>query len=230
MIPPSAHAHATHAQSSRERRDAVSGEVMAEAKLIRFVASPDGGVVPDLARKLPGRGMWVAATRGAVGQAVKRNAFARSAKASLRPAADLADQVAALLRQRLLAGLGLARRSGDLTFGFEKAAAAVEGGRVAWMIEAADGAPDGRRKMMQAAARATSPPALFGVFTSDDLSLALGLGPVVHLAFLAGGSARRWTVDVERYAGFSPLLPQSWRPETGSGEPDEGRSDQLPPL
>ena len=225
MTPP-----ATHAQASRQRRDAVSGEIMPEASLIRFVASPDGGVAPDLARKLPGRGVWVAATREAVAQAVKRNAFARSAKTQLRPAADLADRVAELLRQRLLAGLGLARRAGDLTLGFEKAAAAVEAGRAAWLIEAADGAADGRRKMLQSLARSSSAPRLFGAFGADELSLALGLSPVIHLAFLAGGSARRWTVDVDRYAGFGPLLPQSWRPEIGYGGPDEGRSDELPPL
>jgi uncharacterized protein len=211
MTPPS-----THAEASRERRDAVSGEVMAEEKLVRFVAAPDGSVVPDLARKLPGRGVWVAATREAVEQAVKRNSFARSAKAPLKPAADLAEQVAGLLRQRLLAGLGLARRSGDLTFGFEKASAAVEAGRVAWMVEASDGAADGRRKMLQAAGRSSNPPRLIGAFTSGELSLALGLGPVIHLGFLAGGSARRWTVDVERYAGFGPLLPPDWR--EGPGE------------
>ena len=217
----STHAHSTHAQSSRERRDAVSGEVMAEERLVRFAAAADGGVVPDLARKLPGRGIWIAATREAVEQAVKRNAFARSAKAPLRPAADLADQVASLLRQRLLAGLGLARRAGDLTFGFEKASSAVEAGRVAWLVEASDGAADGRRKMMQAAGRTSSPPRLLGAFTSDELSLALGLGPVIHLGFLAGGSARRWTVDVERYAGFGPLLPPEWREGPGAKEPGE---------
>ncbi len=227
MIEPHAHAthaHATHAQSSRERRDAVSGEVMAEARLLRFVAGPDGVVVPDLARKLPGRGVWIAATREAVDQAVKRQAFARSAKAPLKAAADLSDQVAALLHQRLLSALGLARRSGDLIFGFEKAAAAVEAGRVAWLIEAADGAPDGRRKMMQSSGRAATPPRLFGAFVSDELSLALGLGPVIHLGFLAGGAAGRWTVDVERYAGFRPLLPHSWREGPG-----DGRSGETPP-
>ena len=104
---------------------------MAEERLDRFVAGPDGSVVPDLARKLPGRGVWVAATREAVGEAVKRNAFARSAKTPLKPAGDLADQVAALLRQRLLSALGLARRAGDLTSGFEKTAAAVASGRPA---------------------------------------------------------------------------------------------------
>ena len=75
--------HSTHAQASRERRDVVSGEVMAEARLIRFVAGPDGAVVPDLARKLPGRGIWVAADRVSVETAAKKGLFARSAKAKL---------------------------------------------------------------------------------------------------------------------------------------------------
>ena len=68
---------ATHAEASRERRDIVSGEVMDEAKLIRFVAGPDGAVVPDLARKLPGRGLWVAADRSSVETAAKKNHFAQ---------------------------------------------------------------------------------------------------------------------------------------------------------
>jgi len=214
---PEARTHHTHAQASRERRDAVSGEVMPEAKLVRFVIGPDGDVVPDLAAKLPGRGMWVEATRAAVDLAVKRNAFSRSAKTPLKPAGDLADQVERMLRDRLRATLGLARRSGDLTFGFEKALAAIEASKVSWLVEAADGAADGRRKLLQATRRIPKPPRLFGVFTSQELSLALGAGPVIHLVFLAGRSANRWTLDVERFAGFSPLLPESWREGPGDG-------------
>jgi predicted RNA-binding protein YlxR (DUF448 family) len=207
----------THAQASRQRRDAASGEVADESNLIRFVAGPDGSVVPDLARKLPGRGVWVAATREAVEQAVKKNVFARSAKAPLKPAADLADQVAALLKARLLAGLGLARRSGALTLGFETTASAAQAGRLTWLVEASDGAADGRRKVLQARGRALQPPRLIGAFSSEELSLALGVGPVIHVGFLAGGAARRWTEDVLRYAGFHPLLPAGWLEGPGNG-------------
>jgi predicted RNA-binding protein YlxR (DUF448 family) len=59
-------ARKTLAETARERRDIVSGEVMAEQKLVRFVASPDGVVTPDIARKLPGRGIWVAADRASI--------------------------------------------------------------------------------------------------------------------------------------------------------------------
>jgi len=201
----------------RERRDLVSGAVMPEHALIRFVAGPDGVVTPDVARRLPGRGMWVAATRAAVDEAVRKGGFSRSAKSRLTAPADLSDQVERLLWRRLLDHLGLARRAGALTYGFEKVEAAIDGGRVAWLIEASDGAADGRRKLGQAirrrVANAKRPPRVIGVFSADDLSLALGLGNVIHLAFLVGRGADSWTEDVERLAGFRPLLPESWREE-----------------
>ena len=204
---------ATHAEAHRERRDIVSGEVMDEARLIRFVPGPGGEVFPDLARKLPGRGLWVAADRASVETAVKKNLFSRSAKAKLSAAPDLADQVEKLLTRRVLDGLGLARRAGDLTFGFEKVVSALASGKAAWLIEASDGAADGRRKVLAAARKSPSQPRLFGVFTSAELGLALGGENVIHTAFLAGRGAGRWTSDVERLSGFRPLLPESWREE-----------------
>lgn len=203
----------TRAAADRERRDIVSGAVMDEARLVRFVAAPDGGVTPDVARKLPGRGLWVEATRAAVETAVRKGAFSRAARTRLNAPPDLADQVGSLLARRVLAGLGLARRAGDLTLGFEAALAAIRSGKAAWIIDAADGAADGRRKLLHAAKGLAQPPRLLGVFDSDELSLALGLGNVIHLVFLAGRGAERWTADVERLSGFRPLLPESWREE-----------------
>ena len=186
---------------------------MEESRLIRFVAGPDGSVFPDLARKLPGRGLWVAATREAVTAAVKKNAFARSAKAPLKAAQDLPDQVAAMLAHRLLAGLGLARRASQLVLGFEKVAKSIESGQSRILIEAADGQPDGRRKMMLAARRAARPPLVVGLFTSGELGLALGGENVIHTAFLAGRAAVRWAEDAQRLSGFRPLLPEGWGEE-----------------
>jgi predicted RNA-binding protein YlxR (DUF448 family) len=188
---------------------------MPEKALIRFVAGPGGLVTPDVARRLPGRGMWVAARRDAVDQAARRGAFARSAKAKLIAPPDLADQVERLLHRRLLDGLGLARRAGDLTYGFDKVEAAIMAGRVAWLIEASDAAADGRRKLGQAVDRIhrerCAAPRRIGVFSGEELSLVLGLGNVIHAAFLVGRAAKSWTEDVERLAGFRPLLPKNWR-------------------
>ena len=206
-------AAATLAAAARERRDIVSGEVMDEARLIRFVPGPDAVVVPDLARKLPGRGLWVAADRASVEAAVKKNLFARAAKAKVSAPATLADQVESLLRRRLLAGLGLARKAGEITSGFEKVSQAIASGKAAWLIEAADGAADGRRKLWAQARKQPRVPGLIGAFTAAELGLALGAENVIHTAFLAGRAADRWAHDVHRLSGFCPLLPPSWREE-----------------
>ena len=203
----------TLAQAARERRDIVSGQVMGEAALVRFVAGPGGLVVPDLARKLPGRGLWVAADRASVETAVKRGAFSRAAKAKLSAPADLADQVETLLRRRILDGLGLAKRAGELISGFEKVASTLNAGKAAWLIEASDGAADGRRKILNVARKSPKPPQLCGLFDAEELGLALGAENVIHTAFLAGRGADRWTNDVRRLSGFRPLLPESWREE-----------------
>jgi predicted RNA-binding protein YlxR (DUF448 family) len=203
----------THAEASRERRDIVSGEVMPEARLIRFVAGPDGQVVPDLAATLPGRGMWVEASRASVQAAVQRGAFARSAKAKLVADPKLANQVEALLARRCLERLGLARKAGALTTGFEGVEAAIKSGKVAWLVEASDGAEDGRGKLLRLARRQPRPPEICGAFSADELSLATGLGNVIHSAFLAGRWAERWAEEARRLSGFRPLLPASWGEE-----------------
>ena len=203
----------TLAQVSRQRRDLVSGAVMDEARLIRFVAGPGAVVVPDLARRLPGRGLWVAADRASVETAARKQLFSRAARTRLAAPDDLAGQVEGLLLGRLLAALGLARKAGELTFGFEKVLAAVRGGKAAIVVEAADGAADGRRKLLAAARKAEPQPRLIGLFAGADLDLALGAENVIHTAFLAGRGADRWTLDVERLSGFRPLFPESWREE-----------------
>ena len=194
----------------RERRDLVSHQVMDESRLIRFVAGPDGQVVPDLGRKLPGRGLWVEASRASVETAVKKNGFTRAAKTRLNAPADLADMVERLLARRCLDQLGLARREGVLISGFEKCAAAIRSGRAAWLIEAADGSADGRGKLLALSRHASPAPEICGAFSADDLSLALGLENAIHAVLLESGRADRWTIEVERLAGFRPLLPLFW--------------------
>lgn len=220
------------ATSERERRDLVTREVMEEARLIRFVAGPDGAVVPDLARRLPGRGLWVAADRTSVETAAKKGLFARAAKAPLKAEPGLADTVERLLAKRCLEQLGLARREGVLISGFEKAAAAIRSGRAAWLVEASDGSADGRGKLLGLARHAVPAPGICGAFSSDELSLALGLENVIHAVLLAGGRADRWTSEVGRLAGFRTLRPGRWDEtasvvapdaESGSGVAVDGR-------
>lgn len=195
----------------RERKDLVTGQVMDEACLIRFVPGPDGEVVPDLGRKLPGRGLWVEASRQAVDAASKKGLFARAAKAAVKAPADLSDRIEVLLMRRCLDQLGLARREGVLISGFEKCHQALKSGRAAWLIEASDGSEDGRTKLLGAVQKSESGVQVCGVFASSDLGLALGLENAIHHVLPVGRRAERWAFEARRLAGFRPLLPSEWR-------------------
>ena len=213
----------SRAAAYRQRRDIVSGQSFDEDDLIRFVAAPDGSVALDLARKLPGRGLWVKADRGSVEAATRKSLFSRAAKARLAAPPDLADLVEQLLASRILAGLGLARKAGAMVLGFEKVLAAIGQGDVTALLEASDGSADGRRKILSAARRGASSPLLVGMFSSAELGLALGEENVIHSAFLAGRGADRWILDVRRLAGVRPLLPEGWREDSRDGDVRLGR-------
>src|SRR5580765_5161387 len=93
---------------SRERRCIVTGDVLPEARLLRFVLGPGGAVVPDVEAKLPGRGIWIRAERAVIAQAVAKRLFAKAAKAPATADADLPERAEARLVERMLAHLGLA--------------------------------------------------------------------------------------------------------------------------
>jgi hypothetical protein len=167
-----------------------------------------------LARKLPGRGLWVAADRTSVDTAARKGLFSRAAKTKVTAPADLSEQVERLMLARLLSGLGLARKAGELTFGFEKVLAVIEAGRAAALVEATDGAIDGRRRLWLTARRRSPAASLIGLFASAEMGLALGAENVIHTAFLAGRGADRWISDVRRLSGFRPLFPEGWREDS----------------
>jgi predicted RNA-binding protein YlxR (DUF448 family) len=189
----------------RERRCLVSGEVLPERELMRFAADPDGNVVPDVAASLPGRGMWVRSDSTSVTTAVAKNLFSKSAKAPLKASADLPVRVEALLVARMQADLGLARRAGQLVMGFDNVLRAMDD-RVppSLLVEAGDGAADGRRKLAGSAhARGLEIETIDGL-SAKELSLALGRENVIHAALKPGRLAERLIFDAGRLAGFRP--------------------------
>lgn len=198
---------------SRERTCIATGETLPESALVRFVAAPDGTVTPDVAAKLPGRGVWVRADRALVTKAAQRNLFARGLKAGVKAPADLADRVEALISRRCLDLLGLAKRAGALAVGSVQCEDAIRKAPPLWVVEASDGAVDGRRKLLQLAFGLWGEePRVVGCFSSGEMGVALGRDPVVHAVLLQEGMAQRWTVEIGRLAGFRAIIPASWPP------------------
>jgi predicted RNA-binding protein YlxR (DUF448 family) len=181
---------------------AVSRTEKPTEELIRFVLAPDGTIVPDLARRLPGRGVWVEARRGAVATAARRNVFARSLKRPVSVPADLADQVERLMRKRLAAALSLAKKAGLAVSGFAKVEERIGRGRVAVLLHAADAGADGveklDRKFKALMGEAAASEATVRELTGAEMSLAMGLTNVIHAASSQGGASKRIVQEAER--------------------------------
>jgi uncharacterized protein len=174
--------------------------------MIRFVVGPAGEAVPDVKRKLPGRGIWITATRAAVDEAVKRRAFARGFKRDVRVAADLAVQTERLLELAALDALAIAGKSGAVPSGYGRVEAAIARENVLALIHAADAAADGKRKLDAALLRDSGGKsrkiAIIDAFTGAQLDLALSRPNVVHAALLAGPASGTFLARAMRLAHF----------------------------
>jgi hypothetical protein len=183
-------------KSATVRMCAVSREQRPTSELIRFVVSPAGEVIPDIKRKLPGRGLWLTASRQTVAEAVRRHQFAKGFKRDVRVAPTLATDTEILLCRSAVEALAIAAKAGRVVAGFAKVEAALRnhpaGEPIAALIHAADGAQDGIRKLdavtrQKAGNRAETPELpVIAALTSAELDLALGRSNVVHAALLAG--------------------------------------------
>jgi uncharacterized protein len=191
-------------KSATKRMCAVSREVRPIEELIRFVVAPTGEVVADLKRKLPGRGLWVTASRQAVAEAVRRHHFSKGFKRDVRVSLILAADTETLLVRSVTDALAMAAKAGQVVAGFSKVEAALRErhGRAAVeaLIHAADGAPDGIGKLdallgqnggqnAGIAGETTSIPVIT-VLTSLELDLALTRSNVIHAALLAGPASK----------------------------------------
>jgi uncharacterized protein len=172
-----------------ERLCAVTRAVKPVDDLIRFVVGPDG-VVADLKRKLPGRGLWVTGDRATLKDAVARNVFARGFKREVRVTPDLIEQTERLLVRAALDALAISGKAGLVVAGFAKVEAAITHDAIVGVIHAADAAPDGVSKLSGALRRRDDGKdlAVIKAFTTAQLDLALGRSNVVHAALLAGAA------------------------------------------
>jgi predicted RNA-binding protein YlxR (DUF448 family) len=180
-----------------ERRCIVTGDVQPKAGLVRFVLGPDGLIYPDLAEKLPGRGIWVTADRAAIDRAAAKGLFARAARAPAKVPENLADLVEQGLAHRVVELISLVRKSGRAVVGFEKVKGWLADGRAKVLLQASDGSDRGKGKLWTPEGGRW-----FGCLTSAELGLAFGRDHAIHGALAAGGLTPRVISEAARLAGM----------------------------
>ncbi len=187
-----------------ERKCIVSGEVSPKAGLIRFVVGPEAMVVPDIAGRLPGRGIYVTADRAAVDRAAAKGLFSRAARLQVKAPANLGALVEDLLARRVVELLSMARKAGQAVVGYEKVKDWLQTGKAAVLIQAEDGSERGKAKLR--------PPdgenRLISCLNSGEIGLAFGRERAIHAALAAGGLTTRVVEEAARLAGLRILDKQ----------------------
>lgn len=180
------------------RRCIATGASSDRARLVRFVLTPDGAVVPDVNENLPGRGLWVTCTRTAVETARRQKLFTKAARATVRVPDELARQVEELLSRRCRDILGLAVRAGQAIFGYQKVREWLIAGKAGLLLEASDGALGDRGKLRALSGGLQ----VVDVLTAQELGAAVGRERFVHGAIAPGRLSDRFAREASRLAGF----------------------------
>lgn len=212
----------TKSRDTAERRCIATGVSQPTTGLIRFVVGPDNQIVPDLAGKLPGRGIWVSANSTALNKAVAKKLFARAARQTVVIPEGLVVQTEALLVKHVIGLLSLARKSGDAITGFEKVKEAVISGSVTVLLQACDGSDGQKSKIRPPSGNNTLISCLFGY----ELGLAFGRENVIHAALAAGGLTDRVVDEASRLAGFRLKTAPDGADASGMGPEQEGVEDE----
>lgn len=180
-----------------ERKCIATGEIEPKFGLIRFVAGPDGRMVPDLAGKLPGRGVYVSADRAAMDRAIDKGLFSRAAKQKVTLPEGFSDLLEQMLSRRVVDLISLARKSGDAVSGYEKVKDWLLKEEAEVLVQADDGSARGKSKL--------STPyggSYIGWLSADELGMAFGRQTVIHAALRAGGMASRVVEEAQRLKGM----------------------------
>ena len=211
------------------RRCIVTGAVLPQGELLRFVVSPEGEVVFDLDHRLPGRGIWLSPRRDVVNTAVAKRLFARAARRAVAVPSDLPQRIEGALTRRCLDAIGLARRAGQAVCGFDKVCAEARAGRVALILAACDGAREGRDKVraLTAARKTGRDVPEIDLFDTVALGGVFGRDRTVHACLTPGRLADRLVTDAKLLAGLRPgdgeEIPGGSRsPSTGGGAGPSG--------
>jgi predicted RNA-binding protein YlxR (DUF448 family) len=204
---PDADLDTLEAETGPLRRCIVTRERLPKERMIRFVIGPERNLIPDLAARLPGRGIWLSASGDVIvspdaardqGRQLVR-AFARAARGPVAVPANLAEILEAALSRRISDTLGLARRAGQAVAGFEKAREWVRAGQARLIVQAADGSEAERARFLSGIDRSVS---VVDPLKAADLGRIFARDHTVHVAVAPGRLAETLLLDAGRLAGL----------------------------
>jgi len=188
-----------------ERRCISTGSIMNTKSMVRFVVGPDGGAVPDVFCKLPGKGMWVSSKKSSLDRALSKNLFSVVSKKPVLINNNLSKQIEDSILKKLLNLISLARKANQAIAGFEKVKGSLETDRAVLLIQASDGSPREKSRLRPPIGDGT----LINCLKMQELGLAFGRESVIHAAIMRGGLHKEITLEALRLGGIREIQGHS---------------------
>mgnify|MGYP001170865283 FL=1 len=180
------------------RKCIFTGEKQPKSHLVRFVVGPDKVLVPDVLGRLPGRGIWLKASRHVLFEACEKDVFSRAAKTSVTVPEDLTDLVEKLLKKHCLDILSIAYGAGEIIGGHEKVKSSLLIKKVGVLILASDAAAGSHSKIAQFIDNKP----IINCFLGDELGRVTGRKRLVYAVIKPGGFAKKLLIETSRLLGF----------------------------
>lgn len=180
------------------RKCIVTGEVKEKSQLLRFVVTPDNVIVPDLYKKFPGKGIYVANSYFVLKQAIEKNLFSKVLKKNTKANKELLQMVENILHKNALNAISLAKKAGSVAIGFDKVLDALKAGKVDFVLEATDAGEDGPKKLQNL----TADLPIYRLFSVEELDEALNKVNTVYLAFLKAEMSKMVKDNFEKLSMF----------------------------
>ena len=188
-----------------ERRCISTGSIMNTKSMVRFVVGPDGGAIPDVFCKLPGKGMWVSSKKSSLDRALSKNLFSVVSKKPVLINNNLSKQIEDSILKKLLNLISLARKANQAIAGFEKVKGSLETARAVLLIQASDGSPREKSRLRPPVGEGT----LINCLKMQELGLAFGRESVIHAAIMRGGLHKEITLEALRLGGIREIQGHS---------------------
>lgn len=183
--------------SEVSRKCIVSNETFNKDELLRFVEI-DGQIIPDLAKKLPGRGVYVTNSSNMLKKAIEKKLFSKALKKNVGENISLHEMVVNIVRNQGLSSVNIARKAGVLITGFEKVKNLIISGKAAFILEANDAGDDGHNRIVLLAKGLE----VFTMYNIEELDKALNRVNTVHVAFKKSEMSNKVYKDFSKIRDF----------------------------
>jgi len=177
-------------------------DIKAKDDLLRFVLDPEGNVVPDVAKKLPGRGAYTCFSRSCLEMAIKKRQFGRSFKGMAKTASaeEMLSLVTALQTERISATIAMANKAGRVVSGSDTVMDALRKGNVSLLILAEDISNESAAKFLAIAGKTGVESFRFSL--KEQLGSPLGKDIRSVVAVAPGPFADNLRRELKRYGNF----------------------------